>query len=71
MNKLVSHSDCPIECDSLYFKTSINSAAYPTHYYTDMLLSQKKITDKFDHSHVFEPEGSSASSETPSNSTVK
>ena len=47
--------DCPKECDYMVFKTSVNSAKYPTDYYAGMLLAQSKIIAKFSHDFVFVP----------------
>ena len=41
--------DCPKECDYMVFKTSVNSAKYPTDYYAGMLLAQSKVIAKFSH----------------------
>ena len=47
--------DCPKECDYMVFKTSVNSAKYPTDYYAGMLLAQSKVIAKFSHDFFFVP----------------
>ena len=47
--------DCPKECDYTVFKTSVNSADYPTDYYATMLLAQPKILGRFNNEITFVP----------------
>jgi hypothetical protein len=47
--------DCPKECDYVMFKTSVNSAIYPTDYYAEMLLAQPKILARFNTQFTFVP----------------
>ena len=47
--------DCPKECDYTSFKTSVNTADYPTDYYAGILILQPKIVARFNHDIYFVP----------------
>ncbi len=52
---IISESDCPYRCDSFTFETNIDSAAYPSSYYSQILSSQTSIQNKFQLSNSFQP----------------
>ena len=39
--------DCPLECDSEYYKLTSSSLAYPTQIYADILANQSQIQSRF------------------------
>jgi hypothetical protein len=49
-------SYCPLECDSLSYSLSLNSASYPTEYYWGILLNQPNLVSKASVSHTFTPQ---------------
>lgn len=44
---VVSNDDCPLECLSTVYSTSLNSANYPSLAYCKLLQTEKNATDKF------------------------
>lgn len=44
--KGIPYELCPLECSSSFYSTSINSAAYPSASYSNMLAKQKSALDK-------------------------
>ena len=56
MNTPVDPIYCPVECDSIYYTSSIDSADYPSNYYADLLLGQQKILRRLNASIQFTPQ---------------
>ena len=48
--------DCPQECDTEKFNLNTNSAYYPTRFYSNILMSQSSIQEKFSPPVAFSPE---------------
>lgn len=47
MNSVVEEADCPLECDSINYKTSVNTANFPTNFYIGLLSQQDKVNQLF------------------------
>jgi hypothetical protein len=50
-----TEQECPMECDSQQFILKSNFAIYPTKFYSDILMSQDFIRNKFSPPFAFEP----------------
>lgn len=44
---LLCDSKCPLECDSIVYETSVNTATYPSDYYIKILKQQNGFKEKF------------------------
>lgn len=42
-----SENDCPSECTTISYSTSLNHARYPTKYYANILMSQENISVRY------------------------
>jgi len=51
----ISNNDCPMECDSIDYSLNIDSAVYPSSYYSSILTSLSFIKSKFVVSNTFSP----------------
>jgi hypothetical protein len=45
---------CPLECDSIFYETSVSSSNYPTEYYSGILSTNKAVTNLFSRVSVYE-----------------
>jgi hypothetical protein len=66
----ISNDDCPMECDSIDYSLNIDSAVYPSSYYSSILTSLSFIKSKFVVSNTFSPKaGTSFSGSSPGSGT--
>jgi len=51
----ISLGDCPLECDTNFYHSSVFTAKYPTNFYANLLSNQEEIKQKFQPSNTFVP----------------
>ena len=54
-NQSISTTDCPLECTYVVYSTNLNSAAYPTSYYTKILQQNQNVINRFNGLSSFNP----------------
>ena len=64
-NKTISNDDCSAECNSVEYSVNINSASFPTKYYSKILENDNRVKSKIKDMYLFTPSIQFDSSNTP------